>query len=54
MIAVACPACHGTAHIVKFGTNRSSSARVRCKACGKTFMLRPNSRALTPDKQEPI
>ncbi len=54
MVAVACPACHDTAHIIKFGTNRSGSARLRCKACGKTFTPSPNSRALTPDKQEQI
>ncbi len=54
MVAVACPACHDDAHVIKFGTNRSGSARLRCKACGKTFTLSPNSRALTQDKQDQI
>ena len=52
---VCCPACHNNAPIIKFGKNRSgSSARLRCKACGKTFTPSPNSRALTDDKEAQI
>lgn len=51
---VACPACHDDTHVSRFGTNRSGSAHCRCKACGKTFTLLPNNRALTPDKQAQI
>ncbi len=51
---VCCPACHDKAPVIKFGTNRSGSARCRCKACGKTFTPAPNSRALTDDKEAQI
>ena len=54
MVAVACPTCENDAPVIKFGTNRSGSARLRCKACSKTFTLSPNSRALTQDKQDQI
>lgn len=54
MIAVACPACQDATHVIKFGTNRSGSARCRCKACSKTFTLSPNGRALTGDTKAQI
>ena len=54
MVNVSCPTCHNKAHIIRFGTNRSGSVRCRCKVCGKTFTLSPNSRALTTDKEAQI
>jgi transposase len=54
MITLACPHCGNTQDVIKFGTNRSGSARFRCRACGKTFTPRPNDRAMTPDKEEQI
>jgi transposase len=54
MITLACPHCGNTTNVIKFGTNRSGSARYRCRACGKTFTPTPNSRTMTADKQEQI
>ena len=56
MLAIACRYCGNTKEVIKFGTNRSGTARCRCKApdCGRTFTLNPKSRALTPEKEEQI
>jgi transposase-like protein len=54
MIALACPYCGNTKDVIKFGTNRSGTARSRCRGCGKTFTPHPHSRAMTPQKQEQI
>ena len=53
MLAIPCPHC-GSKAIIKFGTNRSGTARCRCRGCGKTFTLNPKSRALTPQKEQQI
>jgi transposase-like protein len=53
MITVACPHCQGR-RVVKFGTNRSGTARCRCHACGRTFTLNPRSQALAPEKEQAI
>ena len=54
MLAISCPHCGNTKDIIKFGTNRSGTARCRCHSCGKTFTLNPKSRALTPEKEQQI
>lgn len=54
MVAIFCPSCGDTARVIKFGTNRSGTARLRCKACGKTFTPEPRSLALTPQQEAAI
>jgi len=54
MIALSCPHCGNVDKVIKFGTNRSGTARCRCHACKKTFTLSPRSRALTPEKEAAI
>ena len=54
MIAIACPHCGNTKDVIKFGSNRSGSARYRCGGCAKTFTPQSNTRAMTPQKQEQI
>ena len=47
----ACPHCHQTEPIVRFGYNRCGTRKLRCKACVKVFTPAPKSRALTPEKE---
>ena len=54
MVALPCPHCGTKKDVIKFGTNRSGTARCRCLACGRTFTPTPRSRALTPEKQAAI
>ena len=54
MIALSCPACHEVERVVRFGKNRSGTARCRCQACKKTFTPLPLSRAVTPQKEAAI
>ena len=54
MVSLSCPHCGNKNEVIKFGTNRSGTARCRCLACGKTFTPTPRSRALTPEKQAAI
>jgi len=54
MVALSCPHCGNKKDVIKFGTNRSGSARCRCLACGKTFTPAPKSRSLSPEKQDAI
>lgn len=53
MLSIPCPHC-GSKNVIRFGTNRSGTARCRCRGCGKTFTLNPRSRALTSEKEEAI
>ena len=53
MIALSCPHC-GDIKVIRFGTNRSGTARCRCQSCKRTFTLSPRSRALTPEKEAAI
>jgi transposase-like protein len=53
MITLPCPHCQST-DVIKYGTNRSGTARCLCRACGKTFTPDPRSQALTPEKEEAI
>ena len=54
MVALSCPHCGNKKDVIKFGTNRSGTARCRCLGCKKTFTPAPKSRALTPEKQAVI
>ena len=54
MVALACPHCGNKKQVIKFGTNRSGTARCRCLSCKKTFTPAPKSRALSPEKQATI
>ena len=54
MVALSCPHCGNKKKVIKFGTNRSGTARCRCLACTKTFTPAPKSRALSPEKQDTI
>ena len=40
--------------LIRFGFNRSGTARCLCQDCKKTFTPAPRSRALTPEKQAAI
>ena len=54
MVALSCPHCGNKNEVIKFGTNRSGTARCRCLTCKKTFTPAPKSRSLTPEKQAAI
>ena len=54
MVALSCPHCGNKNEVIKFGTNRSGTARCRCLSCKKTFTPAPKSRSLTPEKQAAI
>lgn len=52
--AFPCPYCQEAEPVVRFGTNRSGTQRLRCKACRKTFTPAPRDRSVTPEKEERI
>ena len=52
--AIACPCCHQAEPVVKHGTNRTGTARCRCKDCNKTFTPQPCSRSLRPETRAAI
>ncbi len=54
MVTLSCPHCGNVKGVIKFGTNRSGTARCRCHACGKTFTLNPKSQTLSAEKEELI
>ena len=54
MVALSCPHCGDVESVIRFGTNRSGTARCRCKACGRTFTLSPRPRTVTPEKEQLI
>ena len=54
MVAISCPNCGQIEPVTRFGFNRGGTARLRCKACSKTWTPQPNQRSLSPDKQEQI
>ncbi len=51
---VTCPYCHQAEPVIRFGTNRSGSARCRCKYCRKTFTPASKSRKITVEKEQQI
>ena len=51
---VSCPHCQQTEPVIRFGTNRSGTARCRCKACNKTFTPQARSRKTTPETEAKI
>ncbi len=46
-----CPACGLSEPVIRFGSNRSGTQRLRCKACGKTWTPHARSRALSAEKE---
>ena len=54
MVTIACPHCGNRKDVIRFGANRSGTARCRCHGCGRTFTLNPKSQALPPDKEAAI
>jgi len=54
MVALSCPHCGNKKDVIKFGTNRSGTARCRCLSCKKTFTPVPKSRALSWEKEAAI
>ena len=51
---VVCPHCGKTDLVVRFGFNRCGTRKYRCKACVKVFTPQPQTRTLTPEKEELI
>ena len=51
MVSYACPLCGQAEPVIKFGTHRNGTMRLRCKACVKTFTPHPKPRTLTPEKE---
>ena len=54
MVALSCPHCGKVKDVIKFGYNRSGTARCRCLACTRTFTLEAKSRRLSADKEAAI
>jgi transposase-like protein len=54
MVFISCPYCGGAYNVIRFGYNRSGTARCRCLDCKKCFTLSPKSRRLTSQKQAAI
>ncbi len=51
-LTYACPHCHGTAPVVRYGKNRSGTDRLWCKACRRAWTPAPNNqRRITPEKE---
>jgi transposase-like protein len=54
MVAIICPHCQDASGVVRFGFNRSGTARCRCSFCKKTFTLDPKPTKLTETKRADI
>jgi len=46
-----CPTCALSEPVIRFGSNRCGTQRLRCKACGKTWTPQPRSRAMSAEKE---
>jgi transposase len=51
---LSCPFCHQPERVVKHGTNRGGTNRLRCLTCRKTFTPNPNPRRVTEDTEANI
>jgi transposase-like protein len=51
---ICCPSCQQAGPVVKHGTNRGGTARLRCKDCRKTFTPHPNPRRVTEETESQI
>ncbi len=55
-VVYACPACGLSEPIIRHGTNRGGTARLRGRVpfgrCGKTFTPKPNPRRVTEEMEE--
>ena len=54
MVTISCPHCGNSKDVIRFGYNRSGTARCRCLACTRTFTPQPKSRRLTAEKEAAI
>jgi len=54
MVAISCPHCQQTEPVIRFGTNRCGTQKLRCKACHKDFTPQPKSRTVTAEKEQQI
>jgi len=54
MVAISCPHCQQTEPVIRFGTNRCGTQKLRCKACHKVFTPQPKSRTVTAEKEQQI
>lgn len=54
MVSYVCPHCSQAAPVIKSGTNRNGTMRLKCNACVKVFTPHPKSRTLTPEKEAAI
>jgi transposase-like protein len=53
MIALTCRRCEST-NVIRYGKNISGTQQFRCKNCGKTFVLNPQSPRLSAEKEAAI
>ena len=51
---ICCPLCKQAEPVVKHGTNRGGTARLRCKECRTTFTPDPNPRRVTQETEQRI
>ena len=54
MVSILCPFCQQPDAVVKHGTNRGGTARLRCRSCQKTFTPKPNPRQVSTEKEQLI
>ena len=54
-LTYACPHCHETEPVVRYGKNRSGTERLWCKTCRRAWTPQPNDeRRITPEKEARI
>jgi len=54
MVAIDCPFCQKPDAVIKHGTNRGGTVRLRCCDCNKTFTPHPNPRKVSVEKEQLI